>query len=203
MERLVDMTDEEIAAAKAALRQSAHVRRAGIAADFRADAALLACRNFFDGFNPGLDQVVSAYWPIGTEIDTKPLLIRLMDSGRTVALPVTEGDKPLVMRQWEQDTPLYPSGFGTLAPIESAPELEPDIVILPMLGFDKAGNRLGYGKGHYDRTIALMKKRPKLIGLAFASQEISAIASGPHDIPLDAVVTEAGVRHFDRINDTP
>ena len=196
------MTDEEIATAKAGLREGAQVRRAAIAHDFRVDAAVMACDNFFSAFVIDPGEIVSAYWPIGTEIDTRPLLIKLMDRGQVVALPVTDGDNPLVMRQWEPDAPLYPSGFGTLAPIETAPVLEPDIVILPLLGFDGRGNRLGYGKGHYDRTIAIMKKRPKLIGLAFASQEIEAIASGAHDIPLDAVVTEAGVRHFDRTDTT-
>ena len=100
------------------------------------------------------------------------------------------------MRLWEQGTPLYPSGFGTLAPSEIAPRVEPDVVVMPLLGFDKRGTRLGYGGGYYDRTLARMKKKPKLIGYAFAAQELPEIPRQPHDLPLDAVATERGIRWF-------
>jgi 5-formyltetrahydrofolate cyclo-ligase len=101
------------------------------------------------------------------------------------------------MRLWEESAPLYPSGFGTLAPDELAPKVDPDVVLVPLLGFDKHGTRLGYGGGYYDRTLASLGKKPKLVGLAFAAQEIDDIPRDGHDVPLDAVVTEIGVRHFD------
>jgi 5-formyltetrahydrofolate cyclo-ligase len=100
------------------------------------------------------------------------------------------------MRLWEQGAPLYPSGFGTLAPSEIAPRAEPDVVVMPLLGFDRRGTRLGYGGGYYDRTLAQMKKQPRLIGYAFAAQELPEIPREPHDRPLDAMVTEIGIRHF-------
>jgi 5-formyltetrahydrofolate cyclo-ligase len=100
------------------------------------------------------------------------------------------------LRLWEQGTPLYEAGFGTLAPSELAPQVEPDVIVMPLLGFDSRGTRLGYGGGYYDRTLAKLGKRPRLIGLAFSVQEISEIPHEPHDIPLDAVVTEKGVRNF-------
>ncbi len=97
---------------------------------------------------------------------------------------------------WEQGASLYEAGFGTLAPSELAPREEPDIIIMPLLGFDSRGTRLGYGGGYYDRTLAGLGKKPLLVGLAFAAQELDEIPREPHDVPLDVIVTEAGVRHF-------
>jgi 5-formyltetrahydrofolate cyclo-ligase len=77
-----------------------------------------------------------------------------------------------------------------------APRGEPDIILMPLLGFDAAGTRLGYGGGYYDRTLAALHKRPKLIGLAFAVQELPLIPRESHDVPLDAVITESGLRQF-------
>ena len=144
-----------------------------------------------------LGDVVAAYWRIRDELDCQPILVKLMDSNQTVVLPVVLGpEQPLDLRVWEQGASLYESGFGTLAPSELAPKAEPDIVIMPLLGFDGRGTRLGYGGGYYDRTLASMTKKPKLIGLAFAAQELDRIPREKHDVPLDAIVTEAGVRHF-------
>jgi 5-formyltetrahydrofolate cyclo-ligase len=103
---------------------------------------------------------------------------------------------PLQFRHWREGEPLYPGGFGTLVPDELASVLQPDLVIIPLLGFDKTGTRLGFGKGYYDRTIAVMDKRPTLVGYAFAAQELDSIPREPHDVPLDYLVTEAGVRQF-------
>jgi 5-formyltetrahydrofolate cyclo-ligase len=77
-----------------------------------------------------------------------------------------------------------------------APQAEPDIILVPMLGFDRYGTRLGYGGGYYDRTLASLTKKPKLVGLAFAVQELPLIPRDTHDIPLDLVITEAGVHQF-------
>jgi 5-formyltetrahydrofolate cyclo-ligase len=156
-----------------------------------------AIEDFFAGamLQPG--EIVAAYWPIRDELDSRPLLTKLMDAGQPVCLPVVIGDGlPLELRIWEEGAPLYPSGFGTLAPSESAPLREPDVIVMPLLGFDGEGTRLGYGGGYYDRTLGVLSKRPRLVGLAFASQELERIPREPHDIPLDAVVTEAGYRVF-------
>jgi len=134
---------------------------------------------------------------IKDEMDCSPILVRLMDQMQTVCLPVVLGDdQPLELRVWEQGTPLYEAGFGTLAPSETAPHIEPDVIVMPLLGFDSRGTRLGYGGGYYDRTLARLSKRPRLIGLAFSAQELPEIPREPHDIPLDAIVTERGVRNF-------
>lgn len=191
------MVDEMIEEAKAALRIRARAARASLDHGERADAAVAAARHFFDGIALQASDVVAAYWRIRDELDCQPILVKLMDSNQKVVLPVVVGpEDPLDLRVWEQGASLYESGFGTLAPSELAPKAEPDIVIMPLLGFDKTGTRLGYGGGYYDRTLASMKKKPKLIGLAFAAQELDRIPREAHDMPLDAIVTEAGVRHF-------
>lgn len=191
------MVDETIEKAKAALRTTAHANRAALSAEERAEAAKLVTRHFFDSLTLAPTDVVAAYWRIRDELDCQPILIGLMDSNRTVVLPVVMGaDQPLDLRVWEQGASLYEAGFGTLAPSELAPRRAPDVVLMPLLGFDKHGTRLGYGGGYYDRTLAAMQKTPRLVGLAFAAQELDHIPRESHDVPLDAVITEAGVRYF-------
>jgi 5-formyltetrahydrofolate cyclo-ligase len=191
------MVDEKIEEAKAALRIKAHAARAALSPQTRADAAVAVARLFFDHISLSSQNVVAAYWRIRDELDCQPILIGLMDSNQTVVLPVVMGaELPLDLRVWEQGASLYEAGFGTLAPSELAPRREPDVVLMPLLGFDRHGTRLGYGGGYYDRTLASMSKTPRLIGLAFAAQEMDEIPRENHDMPLDAVITEAGVRHF-------
>jgi 5-formyltetrahydrofolate cyclo-ligase len=191
------MVDDKIEETKAALRIRAHAQRAAVSEGERADAAEAAASHFLEGVPLHSTDIVAAYWPIREELDCKPLLARLMDSLQPVCLPVVLGpEQPLEMRMWEQGAPLYPAGLGTLAPAASAPMAEPDVVIVPLLGFDARGTRLGYGGGYYDRTLAAMRKRPRLVGFAFAAQELPLIPREPHDLPLDALVTETGTRHF-------
>jgi 5-formyltetrahydrofolate cyclo-ligase len=191
------MADDTIENAKAALRLKAHATRAALPQGARHEAALAAAEHFFNQIELAEGEVVAAYWRIRDELDCQPILVRLMDRFQPVVLPVVLGpEQPLEMRIWEQGAALYPSGFGTLAPAELAPQAQPDVVLMPLLGFDGMGTRLGYGGGYYDRTLARMKRKPRLIGLAFAAQELEAIPREAHDIPLDAVVTETGVRHF-------
>ena len=191
------MVDEEVEQAKAALRVRARAQRAAIGLAAMTEAAQTAAAAFLEGVSLSPADIVAFYWPIREELDCKPLFSRLMDANQPICLPVVVGEgQPLDMRLWEQGTPLYPSGFGTLAPSEIAPRVEPDVVVMPLLGFDKRGTRLGYGGGYYDRTLARMKKKPKLIGYAFAAQELPEIPRQPHDLPLDAVATERGIRWF-------
>jgi 5-formyltetrahydrofolate cyclo-ligase len=191
------MVEDEIERAKAALRVKAHEKRAALSASARAEAAQAACTHFFDGIALAGDEVVAAYWGIRDEMDCQPILIRLMDGGQRVCLPVVTGDgKPLELRVWEDGAPLYPAGFGTLAPEDLAPRAEPDVIIMPLLGYDDRGTRLGYGGGYYDRTLATLARKPRLVGLAFTAQKLDHIPREAHDVPLDAVVTEAGVVHF-------
>lgn len=183
--------------AKAALRDEARNLRADIGSTERAEAASAAAEHFFASVELTPDLVVAAYWPIRDELDCKPVLTRLMDAGQKVCLPVVKGDEePLDFRVWEITAPLFPEGFGALVPPDDAPLAEPDLIIVPLLGFDKTGTRLGYGRGYYDRTVLKFKKKPLMIGYAFATQELEDIPRAKHDVPLDMVVTETGVRNF-------
>ena len=191
------MVDALIEEAKAALRNRARAARASLDHGERADAAVAAAQHFFNAVPLQAGDVVAAYWRIRDELDCQPILVKLMDSNQKVVLPVVVGpEQPLDLRVWEPGASLYESGFGTLAPSELAPRAEPDIVLMPLLGFDARGTRLGYGGGYYDRTLARLSKKPRLVGLAFAAQELDRIPREPHDMPLDMIVTEAGVRHF-------
>ncbi len=191
------MADEAIEQQKSALRREAHAARAALSAEDRAEAALAVAAHFFEQIAYAPEDVVAGYWPIRDELDCQAILVRLVDAGQRVVLPVVVApDAPLDLRVWEADQPLYEAGFGTLAPSDLAPRAAPDLVLMPLLGFDNAGTRLGYGGGYYDRTLAVLGRKPLLVGLSFAAQELPAIPREAHDIPLDAVVTEAGVRFF-------
>lgn len=191
------MVDETIEQAKAALRVQAHDRRAALGAVERAEAAEAACGQFFASFPLQPGNAVAAYWCIRDELDCRPILLELMDKGFIVILPAVIGaGEPLDLRVWEPGAALYEAGFGTLAPSPLAPRAEPDVILMPLLGFDRFGTRLGYGGGYYDRTLASLTRKSQLIGLAFSVQELPMIPRQDHDVPLDAVVTEAGVRHF-------
>jgi 5-formyltetrahydrofolate cyclo-ligase len=191
------MADEAVEKIKADLRRKATALRAAMLPQRRAEASAAAAAHFLAEVTLAPTDMVAAFWPIRDEIDVKPILTRLMDAGQPVCLPVIMGEGlPLDLRHWLPGTPLYPSGFGTLAPDELAPRVTPDVILMPLLGFDRVGTRLGYGGGYYDRTLMRLERGPRLIGFAFECQAFERIPRAPHDVPLDAIVTEAGVMHF-------
>ena len=194
------MADTRIEEAKAALRAKARASRAAILNSTRSDASRHAAEHFFRSVPLKPGEIVAGYWRIKDEMDIQPILVRLMDTFQPVCLPVVLGDEePLELRLWEQGAPLYEAGFGTLAPSELAPKVEPDIVLMPLLGFDKRGTRLGYGGGYYDRTLERLSRRPRLVGIAFAAQEFEDSPREAHDVPLDVIITEKGARHFEHV----
>jgi 5-formyltetrahydrofolate cyclo-ligase len=139
--------------------------------------------------------VVSAYWPYRSEIDPRPLMQRFANAGARLALPVTPAkgsDDPLRFHIWSAGDALHPRAFGVHEPHPSAEMVEPDILLVPLLAFDRRGGRLGYGAGHYDRTLERLRalKPIQAIGLAFAAQEIEGVPMEAHDQRLDAVLTE-------------
>lgn len=142
-------------------------------------------------------EIIAGFWPIGAEADPLPLLEKLRERGHPVALPVVVArDAPLIFRLWVNDIPLEPAGFGTRAPGPAAPEVRPDILLMPLLAYDEEGHRLGYGGGYYDRTLAHLVPRPRLVGFAFSGQAQKSIPHEAHDVMLDAVVTERGLAFF-------
>jgi 5-formyltetrahydrofolate cyclo-ligase len=144
----------------------------------------------------GRFSVVGAYCAQGTELDPGPILQAILElnPGHTrAALPVAaEKNAPLIFRLWRPEDPLRPDAYGIPSPLSSAPQVLPNLMLTPVLAFDRNGGRLGQGGGHYDRTLAnLRRQRPVFVlGVAFAGQEIDAVPMGPHDQSLDAIVTE-------------
>lgn len=137
--------------------------------------------------------VVSGFLPIGSEIDVRPVLTRFANSGVDICLPVVLGtDMPLVFRRWREGDALIAEAFGTKAPAPSAPEVEPGLLLVPMLAFDRAGYRLGYGGGFYDRTLAKLRAAGSVlaVGVAFAGQEVAYVPHDMLDQPLDWIVTD-------------
>ena len=134
--------------------------------------------------------------PMNTEINPLPLMRKLAGQGARVALPVIAGrGKPLIMRAWVSGEPLSAGVWGIREPEPEAAEVNPDILLVPLVAFDRAGHRIGYGGGYYDRTIAQLRARKAVIavGLAFATQEVPAVPTTPRDERLDLVLTEREV----------
>ncbi len=153
-------------------------------------------------FGPALAQmagagaVVSSFRPIGSEFDPLPLEASLAACGIVIALPViTKLGKPLIFRRFEAGDGLVPRKWGILEPAETAPRVVPDILMLPLLAFDRAGWRLGYGGGFYDRSLAQLRatKSVLAVGLAFCEQEVDAVVHAAYDERLDFVLTPKGL----------
>jgi 5-formyltetrahydrofolate cyclo-ligase len=178
----------DLDAAKQAAREAALVRRNGLNAEAAGQALAL---RVLRGCPPPPGAVVSGFWPLGPEIDIRPLLLALHDRGHRIALPVTpRRGEALTFRGWNPGDVLVQERFGTMRPIGEI--LVPDVLLIPLLAFDAAGGRLGYGGGFYDRTLAGLPGRLRM-GCAFAAQQVDAVPVGPYDIRLDAVATEQGI----------
>ena len=140
---------------------------------------------------PPCGAVVSGFWPIGQEIDIRPLLVALHERGHPIVLPETpKRGNPLIFRLWHPGSVMLPERFGTLRP--DGDLRLPDYLLVPLLAFDRRGYRIGYGAGYYDRTLAALPGRFRL-GVAYAAQELDEVPAGPYDQRLDAVATERGV----------
>jgi 5-formyltetrahydrofolate cyclo-ligase len=177
---------------KASLRREALTRRDALSTVQRSAAAqAIAARPFPIEVPPGA--IVSGFVPIKSEIDALPLMQKLASAGARLALPVVAGrGKPLIMRACKPGEPLRKGGWGISEPSADAPEVVPDILIVPLLAFDRRGHRIGYGAGYYDMTIAALRARKPIVaaGIAFAAQEIAAVPDTPRDVRLDLVLTE-------------
>jgi 5-formyltetrahydrofolate cyclo-ligase len=184
------MTD--LALQKKEMRLEAAARRDALSREARQDAAeAIAARPFPLKIRAGI--VVSGFTPLKSEINALPLLRRLEELGARLALPrIVARGEPLSMRSWQFGAPLERGQWGIREPKPDAPEVDPDIVLVPLLAFDRAGHRIGYGAGYYDMTIAgLRERRPvTAVGLAFAVQEVPNVPTTEHDERLDLVLTE-------------
>ena len=177
---------------KGDLRIAALARRDALGDERRATASVaIAERGLPLPIKPGA--IVAGYSPIRSEIDPVPLMRTLAAHGVQLALPaVTARGKSLVFRAWSPGDRLMLGSLGILEPSPAAAELVPDIMLVPLAAFDRSGHRIGYGAGHYNVTLAHLRKGKAIlaIGLAFAVQEIKAVPMQPHDVALDYVLTE-------------
>jgi 5-formyltetrahydrofolate cyclo-ligase len=186
---------ENISSEKAELRVAAQARRDALPADVRKIAAeTIAARKF--PLAVTLGTIISGFMPLKSEINPLPLLQMLAEAGARLALPAIAGRvKPLMMRAWQFGAPLDRGQWGIREPKPDAPEVEPDILLVPLLAFDREGFRLGYGAGYYDMTIHRLRglKPVTAVGIAFAAQEVPKIPTTPRDERLDLVLTEREV----------
>ncbi|WP_322515683.1 5-formyltetrahydrofolate cyclo-ligase [Rhodopseudomonas palustris] len=192
------MTDLSDSPSKDELRVAALARRLALSNEARtAAAAAIAAREL--PFAVPTGAIVAGYVPIRGEIDPFPLMRALLRRGAKLALPVVTGQgRPLTFCAWSEGDVLQRSELGILEPPPGAPEVAPDIVLAPLAAFDALGHRIGYGAGHYDRTLAALRRAKPVVaaGLAFAVQQIEAVPAAAHDVALDYVITEQGTLIF-------
>lgn len=147
-----------------------------------------------DRFGDLRGRVFSGYWPIKGEPDLRPVLEALHLAGARVALPLVEvRAAPLVFRRWTPDTRMVRGDWNIPVPAPEAEVVVPDIALAPVVGWTGEGFRLGYGGGYFDRTLASLTPRPFTIGIGLHAARLETIYPQPHDIPLDVILTEAGV----------
>ena len=181
---------------KAALRKAALARRDGLAVEAREEASRRIAETILSLPEVAKADLVSAYWPIRSEVDLRPLIVGLRARGQAVALPQVTPDG-LVFRLAAEGDALSPGGFGLSEPGPDSTIVDPRVLLVPLAAFDRRGHRIGYGKGYYDRALARLDApvRALALGIAFSAQETPRVPDGPHDRPLDAIVTETGLIH--------
>jgi len=159
---------------------------AGIAARFTSTPELVS--------QTGIGTVIAGYMPIGSELDPQSLMRRLSARGTVLCLPdVATPAAPLVFRRWDIGEELQSGAYGIQVPGHTAEPVSPDLLLVPMLAFDRRGHRLGYGGGFYDRTIAELRVHKQIVtvGLAFSGQVRDDLPVDAHDMRLDWIVTES------------
>ena len=187
---------------KTALRKKQAATRASAAkSEPNADEMLASfAEQLVESLTLEKDMIVSGYYPIRSELSPLLLMEALKTLGLKTALPATpKAGKPLIFHLWQSGDALIEGAYGTSEPTKSATEVTPDCLLVPLLAFDKAGRRLGYGGGFYDRSITEIrstKPKTKAVGIAYSAQEVDQVPTDTHDTPLDAVLTEQGFRIF-------
>ena len=176
---------------KQALRATLSNRRAALT---DAEAAAIRLADRFPGpIDLAPHWVVAGFLPINDEIDILPLLRRLSAAGHDLVLPVVMGrGAPLMFRRWRDGDALETGPLRTRHPTNRSPALDPDVLLVPLLAFDRRGYRLGYGGGYYDRTLADLRRRRSVlaVGVGYSQQEVPAVPHGPQDEKLDWIVTD-------------
>lgn len=183
----------DIAEVKRKARTAASKRRAEAHEQLKDVAgAALAERGLPEGLHIQ-SGIVSGFIPYKSEITTVPIMNSLRRAGWQTALPIViAAEQPLIFRAWAPGEPLTPGVWDIPIPLDTSLEVLPDVLLVPMLAFDRAGYRLGYGGGFYDRTLEKLRALKKVvaIGVAYHAQLVDEVPRGPHDAPLDFIMTE-------------
>lgn len=190
-----------IVATKQTMRVEMMEHRDTLSATKRREAAREIAAPGLEFANPPPGAVVSGYSAMRSELDPLPLMKRLSDIGHLLALPVTPPrGNPLLFRQWRPGARLVDGGFGVRVPGEEAGEVDPDILLVPLLAFDARGFRLGYGAGYYDRTLRTLRARKPVIavGIAYDEQKVEYVPHDDYDEQLDWVLTPSGPMKIER-----
>ena len=180
---------------KSALRQSFLERRLQMLPNDRTSAAQAVAGSFFKNVPLRDGAVVAGYWPIKAELDVLVILRELLRKGHPCALPHVTGEgAPLLFRQWDENMTMTTGKYGVHEPSSNV-TLMPDIILVPVLAFDAKGNRLGYGAGFYDRTIARLKKQKNIltVGLAYEMQLYGGLPVEENDVKMDMVITDRNI----------
>ena len=146
--------------------------------------------------SPLSPRTIAFCWPVRREFDCRPVVERLIVSGWRACQPVVVArDAPMQFRAWQPNAEMTTDPYGIPVPA-AAVGARPDVILLPLVAFDEQGFRLGYGGGYFDRTLAELAAKPLAIGVGFELCRIDSVGPGPHDIRMDAIVTEAGIRRY-------
>lgn len=176
---------------KAELRALGLARRAGMTETERRDGSEAAVARLRALIRPG--ETVSLFWPMRGEIDPRGLIDDVLAAGGGIALPVVQGRR-MFFRRFTGEPCLEDGVFGTRHPNAGEPEVDPDLVVAPLAAFDRRGGRIGYGAGYYDRAVTDLRARHRplrVVGMAFACQELEEVPQEPHDARLDIIATES------------
>jgi len=178
---------------KPRFRAMAGSRRRQAQGDAGPEAGVLLADQFLKAISLSPGAIVAGYWPMDTEIDTRPLLRRLIAADHPVVLPaVVAPGHPLKFRQWTPEVRMQPGAYGIDVPPAEAEEMEPEVIVVPLLAFDQAGWRLGYGGGFYDRTLRRLRGLQNVlaVGVGYADQAVDAVPHDDLDEQMDWIVTE-------------
>lgn len=191
------MTPADLRAWRKALRKNLIDRRQAVDAGTLESWRMAIDTHLTRGFPALCKGVLALCWPYRNEYDARPLAAKARNAGAITVLPVVVAPaSALIFRQWHPGITLAKGALGIPYPADG-PELIPDTVLLPMVGFDEAGFRLGYGGGFFDRTLAALSKRPVVIGVVHELGRLPTIHPQPYDIALDFIVTERGIYRRD------
>ena len=197
------LTEQEIYTWRKAMRERLIARRLLIEPSVRRDHASKIARHLLSLMEPLAGRTVSLYWPIRAEPDLRSLASPIREAGGRCALPVVaEKNSPMVFKVWEPGAKLVPGIWNIPVPSDGSPVV-PDIVLAPVVGYDRACFRLGYGGGYFDRTLVSLTQWPLVVGVGYAEAALPTIYPLSHDVPLDVIVTELGIVGTDNASPTP